>query len=77
MQQPACGNCVRRDEVCQYPADSTDSNLFSERATSSTFPHVPTSQGMLQDCNQGLVLYQARRKSDEASVTRYVEHDTG
>jgi hypothetical protein len=76
MQQPACSNCVRRDEVCQYPADSTNSSMFSERATSSTFPYIPASQGMLEERNQGLILYQARSKFDQASITRYVRHDT-
>jgi hypothetical protein len=73
MQQPACSNCIRRDEVCQYPADPTDSSMFSERATSSTFPYIPASQGMLEERNQGLVLYQARPKFDQASITRTIE----
>jgi hypothetical protein len=72
MQQPVCANCVRRDEVCQYPASLDDLSLLSEQGSQDAIPYVSASESILQDRNQSLVQYQNQSKFDSASITRYV-----
>ena len=73
MQQPVCANCVRREEVCQYPASLNDQSLPAGEGSENEIPYASTSQGPWQERGHGLVQYQENHNTDAASITRYVE----